>query len=164
MSKTSTNERKIKIIKKLFFLLVSTSLLNGCAFINDMRDVSCLKTIMKSSTKFGYEKITVGLNRYDALPEDLAQHPYARRADLSIAVWKNANDVFHYIGYTIVEKNGKRDDVNDVFNEDFRLLEYGSVYTDIGVPYELLLNLLNENKVDYIIIKFVEGDVILKNG
>ena len=150
-------------MKKFILVFCCITLLNGCAFINEVQHLNCLKTIMKTSAQFGYEQITVGLNRYDALPEDLLKSPDARPTILSFAVWKKSDDEFHYIGYTILEKNGQRD---DVLSKEVKLIEAGAVYVDFGEPDEHvhLLKLLNENQVDHIVVRFVEGDVILKSS
>ena len=95
------------------------------------------------------------------MPDDVLLGPNRRRSDLSIAVWKKSSYVFHYIGYTIVEKNGKRVDILD---KELKVLEAGEIYDDFGVPYDQLIDLLNAEQVDFIIVKFVEGDVSLKSN
>jgi hypothetical protein len=144
-------------MKKLFCLFIVSVILSSCAMVDEIYHMDCLKTVIKGAGKVGNENLVVRIERFDAKPADIRKYHIDRPTSFSLTVIKHKKEsILYYEGYEIVSKSGDKNMISDPkYVKDWNLQSW-------GIPNEPLKTLLENKRVDKVIVKFKEGEVIIK--
>ncbi len=144
-------------MKRLLLIFVFTVVLSGCAIMDEIYHMNCLKTVMSGSGQLGSEMVKATIERFDAKPADIRKYRIEQPTLFSITIKKrNKNYVLFYQGYVIIKKDGEEKVISDAkYIKDWNLESW-------GINNEPLQSLLEGEQVDKIILKFKEGEIYLK--